>query len=106
MRRGQRRADRPENQRQPQGNKAAVQVCCRSASRRVSTRDGSGVPVPQRFAMRDCAATVAPPSVRSDTQRLSLAFGFLSQPRSPAWACKTDHFSQNRDILAAGATLT
>ncbi len=38
MRRGQRRADRPENQRQPQGNKAAVQVCCRSASRRVRQR--------------------------------------------------------------------
>jgi len=30
-----RRVDRPENQRQPRGNKAAVQAYCRSASQRV-----------------------------------------------------------------------
>jgi hypothetical protein len=46
MRRGQRRADRPENQRQPQGNKAAVQLPCRSASRRV--RQGTEAVCPRR----------------------------------------------------------
>jgi hypothetical protein len=75
MRRGQRRADRPENQRRPQGNKAAVRVCCRSASRRVPTKDESGVSVPQHYATKDCAETTDPPLVISDTQRLSLAFG-------------------------------
>ena len=46
MRRGQRRADRPENQRQPQGNKAAAQLRCRSASRRV--RQGTEAVCPRR----------------------------------------------------------
>jgi hypothetical protein len=75
MRRGQRRADRPENQRQPQGNKAGVQVCCRSASRRVRQWTDAVCP-PRNILQREIVQThILYSELYRNTQRLSLTFG-------------------------------
>jgi hypothetical protein len=60
MRRGQRRADRPENRCQPRGNKAAVQALLSVGFSTRLARDGSGVSALQHYTThgRVAAATL------------------------------------------------
>jgi len=111
MRRGQRPADRTENQRQPQGNKATALVRCRSGFRRVRQMKQAACPHCNTLLLHSITGerpvAISPAARRSSrdiflTEISALCFSCRCPPRQR----KTGRRSHNRGILAAGATLT